>query len=252
MACKVIQHNRSTLAAVEAEADLMLALNHENLVKAYHYCTYAYAEQAFSEKSRKGSRGWSATARESWGEVSQSSGGSSNVVRRGTGTDSAQQLGRPFDLPPPASSNSGSGNSSVARVMLQRQRSALEQQQQSSQQLPQLLDSHDVLVTNLSLGPDGAQEATTIASSIVAASSVATKGSADTFPSAMHTNTKSSGGANSEDRGMFGAGESGTETKLKAETWLVSLLIELMQSLWVWIDAHRVVGNWVVSGKNGQ
>jgi hypothetical protein len=40
VAVKVIEHTESTLNAVEAEAQLMLSLNHPHLVRAYHFVTY--------------------------------------------------------------------------------------------------------------------------------------------------------------------------------------------------------------------
>jgi hypothetical protein len=54
---KVIEHTESTLNAVEAEAQLMLSLNHAHLVRAYHFVTYTQQPQLTSTCSLSSSQG---------------------------------------------------------------------------------------------------------------------------------------------------------------------------------------------------
>lgn len=211
VAVKVIQHDRSTLAAVEAEADLMLTLHHPNVVKAYHYCAFTCSEPLHSEKSRS-SRSWSQVGqRQASFTGSQSSGGSAGARTRQQG-DSASQLNR-TSTQTNSVSNSGSGSS--ARVLLLRQQQAqlAAQPQQPADSLLQRQESSDVLITNLSVDGQAAQEAVTIASSIAAVSSVTTKGSAGTEPKVLPREASMSG----ECAGL----------KSKAETWLVQEYCDL-------------------------
>lgn len=209
VAVKVIQHDRSTLAAVEAEADLMLTLHHPNVVKAYHYCAFTCSESLHSEKSRS-SRAWSHLGnRQASFSSSQSSGGSAGDRRRGlpAAVADSRQLTR-TSTHTNSASNSGSG--SGARVLLLRQQQAqLAPQGQQPADGLQRQDSSDVLITNLSLDAQAAQEAVTIASSIAAVSSVPTKGSTGTEPKVLPREASMSG-------------ECGGR-KAKAETWLVSV-----------------------------
>jgi len=215
VACKVIQHDRSTLAAVTAEADLMLAVDHENVVKALHYSTFAYTEQANSDRgpSRNG-RAWSqgvATGQRQSSAGSQSSGGSSAAVQRRVSMgDGAQQLNHAsFSLQPP-SSNSNSGSGCIARMTLQQQL----QQQQQPEALVVRQESHDVLVTNLSLDAETGQEAAAVAVSLSAISSAVTKTSSGT--------TAKEGQRDSTNSGDGITSDTGGAVKHKAETWLVS------------------------------
>lgn len=212
VACKVIQHDRSTLQAVEAEADLMLLLHHPNVVKAFHYCTFTYTE-LHSEKSR-GSRAWSqltqGNARPSFCD-SQSSGGSRRPP--GSANDSAQLFSISTSQQQPSSStHSGSGSS--ARVLL------LQQQQQQGAVLLQDEPS-DVLVTNLSLDAQGAAEAAQVAASLSGvASATATPGSS-AKTQGVQLSSKGGTSQQSGDEGGLSAGD-GVAVKHKAETWLVS------------------------------
>lgn len=57
VAVKVIEHCESTMYAVEHEAALMLSLNHENIVRAYHFVTYMQQPQLLSSCSMGSSQG---------------------------------------------------------------------------------------------------------------------------------------------------------------------------------------------------
>jgi hypothetical protein len=187
----------------------MLSLQHPNVVKAYHYCTYAFSEPSHSGAHSRGNKSWSGNQRPSFSD-SQSSGGSLKARQAGAAVGSAHRLsGAGGQTAQPDSANSNSGSGSSARVLL------LRRQAQAQQQAGALgrQDSSDVLVTNLSFDAQGVQEATAIADSLLGASSVATKGS-DSKP-----NSRQSG----DNQGLFGAGE-GAALKPKAETWLVRFL----------------------------
>lgn len=193
----------------------MLTLHHPNVVKAFHYCTFTYTEPLYSEKSR-GSRHWSQAGQQrASSSGSQSSGGSQgprNPGPPGPGADSAQQLNRTS-----AQTNSASNSGSSARVMLLRQQQRLQQQLPQAQQQEDTLlrhDSSDVLITNLSLDDQAAQEAVTIASSIAGISATTTKGSTESNAAAKVLARPS------VDAGTVGTGE--PAVKHKAETWLVS------------------------------
>lgn len=226
VACKVITHDKSTLAAVEAEASLMLTLHHPHVVQAFHYSTFTYTEQAQSDRTGRSSRhgGVGGPSRPSF-TASQSSGGSS-AMQKASG-DSAgalpnphqQHLGRrSHHTPPHSASNSGSGNS--ARVLLLRQQQHAQQQQQPVALIARQ-ESSDVLVTNLSLDAQGAQEAVAIAASVAGATSAATtKGSGDTGLSKDASKLQST--QSYEEQGILGAAEGSLALKHKAETWLVS------------------------------
>jgi hypothetical protein len=108
-----------------------------------------------------------------------------------------------------SASNSGSG----ARVLLLRQQQQLPQVQQQNDTLLRH-DSSDVLITNLSLDEQAAQEAVAIAGSIAGISSATTKGSTETNATAKAL------ARSSVDAGTVGTGE--LAVKHKAETWLVS------------------------------
>jgi hypothetical protein len=212
VACKVIQHDRSTLQAVEAEADLMLLLHHPNVVKAFHYCTFTYTE-LHSEKSR-GSRALSqltqGNARTSCCD-SQSSGGSRKPP--GSGNDSAQLHNiSTLQQQPSGSNNSGSGSS--VRVLL------LQQQQPQAGVLLQDEPS-DALVTNLSLDAQGAVEAAQIAASLSDVASAAATPGSSAKTQGVQFSSKGGLSQQSGDEGGLSAGESGS-VKHKAETWLVS------------------------------
>lgn len=223
VACKVIQHDRGTLAAVEAEADLMLTLHHPNVVQAYHYCTFTYTEPLHSEKSR-GSRSWShggmgnQRASSTGSHSSGGSGGPGKPGPPGPGADSAQQLNR---MSSHTNSGSNSGSGSGARVTLlrqQQQQQQLQQAQHGAGDLPRQ-DSLDVLITNLSFDAQAAQEAVTIASSIAGISSVNTKGSAENEVKVLPREQSVTADA-------VGIGDGGA-VKHKAETWLVSAAVRL-------------------------
>jgi hypothetical protein len=118
--------------------------------------------------------------------------------------------------------NSGSNSGSGARVMLLRQQQQLPQAQQQDETLLRH-DSSDVLITNLSLDEQAAQEAVTIAGSIADISSATTKGSSETNAAAKALARPS------VDAGTVGTGE--PAVKHKAETWLVSPAPLLMSSV---------------------
>lgn len=186
----------------------MLSLQHQNVVKAYHYCTFAYSEPSHSAAGSRGNKSWSGNQRPSMSD-SQSSGGSRR--QGGAMVDSAQRLsGGTLQQRQPNSANSNSGSGSSARVLLLRRQA----QAQARDPVATLAreDSSDVLVTNLSFDAQGVQEAAAIAGSLLAESSVTTKGSDD---------TKQNSRPSEDDQGLLGAGEAAA-TKDKAETWLVS------------------------------
>ena len=57
VAVMIIEHCESSLYAVEHEAALMLSLNHENIVRAYHFVTYMQQPQLLSSCSMGSSQG---------------------------------------------------------------------------------------------------------------------------------------------------------------------------------------------------
>jgi len=55
VAIKCIEHDSDTSKAVENEVQLMLAMDHENIVKAYHYITYRHTLQLGSSRTSEDS-----------------------------------------------------------------------------------------------------------------------------------------------------------------------------------------------------
>lgn len=97
MAVKVIGH-MDTTTAVDAEAELLLSLNHPNLVRAYHYVTYTQQAPPLgpstSSSSSQGSRMRAMTDKQAaagaWGNTSDSAMEKANAGGRpGTGSDDA-------------------------------------------------------------------------------------------------------------------------------------------------------------------
>jgi serine/threonine protein kinase len=54
VAIKVMHHDSSTAAAIANEVDLMLSFAHPNVVKAYHFVTWAPARAARLEDAKVG------------------------------------------------------------------------------------------------------------------------------------------------------------------------------------------------------
>lgn len=70
MAIKCIEHDSDTSKAVENEVQLMLAMDHENIVKAYHYITYRHTLNLGSSRTSEDSIAQQQAQREGSGNSS--------------------------------------------------------------------------------------------------------------------------------------------------------------------------------------
>jgi serine/threonine protein kinase len=111
VAVKVIEHTESTLNAVEAEAALMLSLNHENIVRAYHFVTYTQQPQLTSTCSMGSSQGSRLRAIADK-EIAEAAAVAAAAVSPGCCTSNDSAMDKATAVPTPARNSIGDCSSS--------------------------------------------------------------------------------------------------------------------------------------------